>query len=201
MTPRQSGFTLTEALVALVVMAILSVALLGAVRSAVMAQAGVTRGVGNTEARALLNETLRDVLRYSYRGPGTDHRFSGDQYGFRVLTQPPGRLAPMIASVTLGDDGVSLSLADLATGQGDRVAVLTGAEQVRLRYFSPGDDGGEYWFETWGEDFPPALVRVDFLDENGDDWRIEVLVGGMGDFDCPFDRTHGVCLDTRSADD
>lgn len=201
-TPER-GFTLVEALIAIAITASLAVLMVSTVRGAVIAQAGVARGVGDSEDRALVNETVRDVLRFAYSGPraASEFAFSGDSYGFRVLTQPPGRPAPMLASLTVEGEGLVLALSDTATGTGDSVTLATDAARVSIRYFAratPGRPGG--WFSEWREEEPPNLVRLDFISRRGEAWRIEALVGGDATLDCPFDSGNGICLDTRGGE-
>lgn len=196
----QQGFTLTEALIAIVVLASLSAGLLLAVRTIVDADRGVRGAVQGVEGQALFSEVMRDTLRYSYRPPRADTqtRFRGDRSGFLVLTHPQGRAEPARASIRLEEGGLQLSLQPLLrqAGAGQQVRLLENVARSRFSYFGRATEAGDpRWHDDWEQEWSPLLVSVEIQEENGQVWRVEALVEGQGAFDCPLERDAGICME------
>lgn len=197
---REQGFTLTEALIAIVVLASLSAGLLLSVRTIIEADKGIRESVQGLEGRALFSEVMRDTLRYSYRPPNadTERRFRGDPAGFAVLTHPQGRAAPARAALRSDGASLELSLEPLAAqaGGGERVRLLEDVARIRFSYFGRTTENGfPTWHAEWEADWAPLLVSVEIQEENGQIWRIEALVEGQGAFDCPLERDAGICME------
>lgn len=197
---REQGFTLTEALIAIVVLASLSAGLLLSVRTIIEADKGIRESVQGLEGRALFSEVMRDTLRYSYRPPNadTERRFRGDPAGFVVLTHPQGRAAPARAALRSDGASLELSLEPLAAqaGGGERVRLLEDVARLRFSYFGrTTEHGSPTWHAEWDADWAPLLVSVEIQEENGQIWRVEALVEGQGAFDCPLERDAGICME------
>ena len=199
MSERQAGFTLVEALIGIVLMASISVGLVLVLRGMTDAQAGVTRLAAGQENRVLLNETLRDALTYSYRGPdGANGAFQGTGMGFQTLAQLPGRMTPSQVNVQVQGDAVSMTLTPLGTinANTDAVVLIDGLSRARLAYYGKLENTDRAaWYETWPGPDLPRLVSLEIDEPGRGVWRVEALVGGGARFDCDFDSDAGACLD------
>ncbi|WP_300528950.1 prepilin-type N-terminal cleavage/methylation domain-containing protein [Maricaulis sp.] len=198
MTARQAGFTLIEALVGLALMASISVGLVLVLRGIADAQAGVVRLAGGQESRLLLNETLRDALTYTYRGPDlAGDQFEGTPDGLRTLAQLPGRMTP--ARIQLRAEGgvVTMTLTPLGAinANSDDVVLIDGLSRARLAYYGKLENTDRAaWYPSWTGPGLPRLVRLEMEEPGRGVWRIEALVGGGASFECDFDSDAGACL-------
>lgn len=199
MKTQESGFTLTEALIATAILSVLTLSVLLAIRTIVDADRGLRRSVGSIEERLLFNEVVRDVARFSYRPPDADasRRFAGGPSGFSTLVHAPGEGSAQFAVLSIEGGAVSVSLAPLDSRVPAQVALLyEGAEAVRARYLGRREDeAGLQWFSSWEEETPPILVSIEIQEENGQVWRIDALVEGQGGFDCTLNRETGTCME------
>ena len=199
MDRRDSGFTLTEALIATAILSVLTLSVLLAIRTIVDADRGLRGTVGHVEERLLFNEVVRDVARFSYRPPNADasRRFTGGPSGFSSLVHPPGEQAPQFAVLSFEGGTVSLSLSPLDSRAPAQVVLLyEGAEEVRARYWGRLEgEASLQWYPTWDDESPPVLVSIEIQEESGQFWRIDALIEGQGGFDCSLNRETGTCME------
>lgn len=198
MNARQAGFTLIEALIGIVLMASISAGLVLVLRGMTDAQAGVTRLAGGQESRVLLNETMRDALTYSYRGPDSAvSQFEGTPMRLRTLAQLPGRMTPARVSLRIDGSTVSISLSPLGAinANTDEVVLIDGLSRARLAYYGVLENTDRAaWYDTWPGPDLPRLVSLEMEEPGRGVWRVEALVGGGARFDCDFDSDAGACL-------
>lgn len=199
MDRRETGFTLTEALIATAVLSVLTLSVLLAIRTIVDADRGLRRTVGSVEERLLFNEVVRDLARYSFRPPRaeTTRRFVGTPTGFSTLILAPGEPSARYANLSIEGGAVSLSLSPLGpNSSAATVQLYDGAASVSARYLGrPADERQLGWFSNWSEDSPPRLISIEIQEENGQIWRIDALLEGQGSFDCNINRETGTCME------
>jgi len=195
----QSGFTLTEALIAIAILASMAVAMLPAVRGAMMSHARTITVINEREAHVAVDEVLRHALLHMHRLPraGDQFGFSGMPNSLQFVTQPPGFEGPHIASLTLQGGGVALQFSPVF-GRGDAmnpVVLADNIEQARFFYFGENElRTGLEWRDNWDHSHPPRLVALDMSLDDGQIRRLEMRIGGTASFECAFDSGLGRCL-------
>jgi len=185
-TRRQAGFTLVELLVAMTLLAFLSIALFGGLRFGARSWEVVVDSSAERDRIASTQTFLRGRLgQLSLPGPAR-RRQAGEEDG--RLDGGPDRIefvAPWLSALSLGglyrftlwhedtgDGRLMLSwqpaeadpdaLDELGDLAGERV-LLDGVEGLRLSYYGAADGEEEpEWLDQWeGPGDPPRLVRVD----------------------------------------
>jgi len=186
----QAGFTLAELLVAMTLLAFLSVALFGGLRFGARSWDAVVRDSDDRDRIALAQSFLRDRLG-QVSLPG---RWRGrDSYADTLLEGAPDRVAfsaPWLSSLALGGlyrftlwyepgiepgDGRLMlawqpadadpdSLDDLGDLAGERV-LLDGVAEFGLSYLGIPEDAQELeWHDRWDEGpSPPDLVQIELV--------------------------------------
>jgi general secretion pathway protein J len=182
---RQAGFTLVELLVAMTLLAFLSIALFGGLRFGARSWEAVVDSSAERDRIASTQTFLRDRLgQLTLPGPAGLGNFDADGR----LDGGPERLefiAPWLSALSLGglyrftlwhedtgngrlmlrwqpaeaDPDALEELGDLA---GERV-LLDGVSEFSLSYYGAADEDAEpEWFDQWeNPGAPPRLVRVD----------------------------------------
>jgi general secretion pathway protein J len=217
---RLDGFTLIEMLVALTLVALMSVAMLEAYRFSQRALAQTTRVDGAIHDVAATQRLLRRVLETAYPfEPGVDatrespHGLVGAASGFSVSAPAPARtggLGLYRYNFALSSEGVlemswttdrnGASVAE-AGGEVPGEALLTGVESVSIDYLELVERGnGEIepsWHETWVDKVaPPALVRIRVRFPAGDRraWPELIVAPRIStDANCVFDVVSQMC--------
>ncbi len=192
---REAGFTLTETLVAVALLAMIAVAATPAVRGAVTAHARLTEAADDAEAHLRAERVLRDLLGAAVRADfANEAAFTGDSSGFSFLARPGGG-APLSVRVAAGRNGLGLIAAPWPGGETSG-ETLTGPDAaLAMLYFGDPDGlGAPRWYETWPGPAPPRLVVVDMAPGlHGAVRRMEIAVGAGADLACDYDSGLQAC--------
>jgi len=195
----QSGFTLTEALIAVAILASMAVAMLPALRGAMMSHARTVAVIHEREAHVAVDEVLRDILLHAHSLPRADGQagFSGTANSLQIVTQPPGFEGPLFANLTLENGNLVINFSSIVGRYSFMRPVVLAEDlnETRLFYFGESENRtGLEWRDNWDFSHPPRLVALDMSLDDGQIRRLEMRVGGNGSFDCSFDSGLGRCL-------
>ena len=195
----QSGFTLIEVVVALVVFGFVMAGLLQAQRFGVTAWDLETRLADNAAQLERMDRVLRQLIEQASPPVSTDDRpLAGEEHRLKLLTLLPDepQTQPVRhAQVALGvDDRHRLVLrwqphpnaAALGTPPPIQEIVLAeGIERIDLAYRAGTAEGGK-WSKTWSEGALPAIVQIHFVLPNGrhrwPDMAVPTLLDSNGSF-------------------
>jgi general secretion pathway protein J len=218
---RARGFTLIEMLVALTLVALMSVAMIEAYRFSQRALVQTTQVDAAIHDVAATQRLLRRVLESAYPfEPATGasarevtHGLIGTASGFAASAPAPastGSAGLYRYTLSLSPKGV-LSLAlmtdrngapvENATGEALGEALLNHVESISIDYLELVDRGnGEIepiWHETWVDSSaPPALVRIRVTFPAGDrrNWPELIVAPRIStDANCVFDVVSQMC--------
>jgi len=197
---RQAGFTLVELLVAMTLLAFLSVSLFGGLRFGARSWEVVVDSSAERDNIASTQTFLRDRLgQLRISGPGRLGDFNEDE-NFNGEPKRVEFIAPWLSALSLGglyrftlwhedigngrlmlhwrpaeaDPDALEELGDLA---GQRV-LLDGVAEFGLSYFGAEDEDAEpEWLDQWDNpDAPPRLVRVQLaFAETGRVWPVFIV--------------------------
>lgn len=199
---KEAGFSLTETLVALAILAAVTVALAPAVRSAFAAHRGLGEASGSAAAHLHLEHTLRDLFAAAVHLPedGSAPSFEGNPGAVRFAARPPGSETVLRVSLEIsgrGDDqSVSIALSPLDGGTGAAESLGASHSQMRFLFYGPAEPGEPArWYRDWGGPHPPRLIVLDMARRPGDDalQRIEFAVGGQAALACDYDSGLQAC--------
>ncbi|MGJ3230780.1 MAG: prepilin-type N-terminal cleavage/methylation domain-containing protein [Oceanicaulis sp.] len=192
---REAGFTLTETLVAVALLALIAASATPAIRGAAHAHARLTEAAGRAAAHLAAEQTLRDLLAAAVRFDAvSEAAFTGGAGGVSFLARPGGG-APVRVQITAQSDGLSLSVAPWPAGAAAVEVFEGGFDQVRMHYFGDPDGGSDLrWRTDWTGPAPPRLLVVDMAPApDGAVRRMEIAVGGQADFECEYDSGLQAC--------
>ncbi|WP_417493250.1 type IV pilin protein [Maricaulis sp.] len=194
-----AGFTLMEALIAVVILAGIAAVLVPAVSTAVRVEARASNLIVGLETQAGTEDLLRELLLRAHRPPraASAGQLEGTPTSVSFLTLATAAGTPQPARLEFESGRLELTLPRLEdrsrAPQG--IVLADELERARFRYFGDIEDGrGTVWHESWDHPAPPQLVGLDLLSRDGSRNRIEARVGGAGAFDCRFDSGQGICL-------
>ncbi|SDL67668.1 hypothetical protein [Maricaulis salignorans] len=194
-----AGFTLMEALIAVVILAGIAAVLVPAVRTAVRVEARAAGLVEGLETHAAIEDLMRELLLRAYRAPRSDGQgqFRGSATSLSFLTLATAADFPEPVRLDYDSGQLELTLPHRAGTPSNayRFVLVEDVERARFSYFGDADDGrGQAWQSVWDQPAPPQIVALDIQARNGSAKRIEARIGGAGAFDCRFDSGQGVCL-------
>lgn len=190
---RESGLTLVELLVALVLLALIATMMSGGIRFGIRAwEAADTRVEQDTRIQAV-QALLRRQFNRAYPSPGTGARergqveFEGRADGLRFVTALPAHLSPGGRSVVAlegaadeaGEAALILRWRPHRPGFGEESddqdwaeehMLIPGIEGLEFSYFGPEKPGDDpRWFDDWRERRTlPVLVRLRLRFAEGD---------------------------------
>lgn len=200
--PDQAGFSLTETLVALAILAAVTVALAPAVRGAFAAYRGLGEASRTASSHIHLEHGLRDLLAAAIQlGEGGDAPvFEGNASSIRFAARPPHSGSLLRVEIGIGGRGqaqtVEITLTPLDGGP--QVSETLGGTfgEARFLFYGFARDGEPArWYQDWEGPHPPRLVVLDMARRPGDDalQRIELAVGGQAALACDYDSGLQAC--------
>jgi general secretion pathway protein J len=170
------GFTLIEVLIALTLLAVVSLIVLHAGRLAAFGLNRFAAAADRLDDRRSVNELLRREISATIAAPlsAVDTPFSGTETQIRLLTLAPTDGAGLYR-VEIGFDPrdperplvLTRRPAVAVAGRTvERVVLARNVQSFRLLYFgATSSDGVARWRPTWSEPrFPPQLVSIAFAD-------------------------------------
>lgn len=196
---RDSGFTLFEALVAVVLLALLAVLLAPAIRAVSLAENRVREHVVSREAIGRLETLLRDSVAQVQPLPGDTGQGAvyGSPDGLSLWVRLPasGELARLDLTLE-GEDAVIAIAGSGAFQSGPQISRIAGVGRAaRFYYFGETERRDALaWSSHWEYNHLPRLIVLDLPPRNGTIRRIELDVPAQASFDCDFDSGYGVCL-------
>ncbi len=175
-----SGFTLIEVIVALVVLGFVLAGLGQATRFGMSAWSLETRLADNSAGLERMDRVLRDLLEQASPPVGADDKpLAGEEHRLTLLTllpdQPQTRPVRH-AQIAVGVDdrhrlvlrwrikANAAALTPLPPLQ--EVVLAEGVERIDLAYRQAAADGGR-WSKVWTESNLPALIQIHFVLANG----------------------------------
>jgi prepilin-type N-terminal cleavage/methylation domain-containing protein len=188
----QAGFTLTETLVAVALLALVAAAAVPVLRGGVDAHARLTGLAAEREAHAALERVLRGTLEAVVHAPGM--AFSGESDSLSFASQPAGSDRLLLVTIQPGDDAMTIQAAPLGGGPA-RTETIELSTRFAGFYFYGAPDGGRLeWLQSWPGPNPPRLVVLDLEPgRNGAVRRIEVAPGGRAALECDYDSGLQAC--------
>ncbi len=208
------GFTLVEVLIAIALLALLSVMILGALRLGVRAwergDAAYTGVEDVSFAQLILRRSLEEAYPQLVRGESaTVIDFNGSETGVSFLgpapqsLRPAGRARIVVRSVA---DGESVTLVieirpELANPENNGAVIveplIEGLESVKFSYLPLGESG---WRSAWtNETRLPALVKIEAeITGGGRVWPTLIIAPRIGvDVACRYDPLTKYCQGRR----
>jgi general secretion pathway protein J len=177
------GFALVEALVSLVIVAMISLLMIEGVTTGRRVWERIAASSANGEAIDAAQATLRDRVEQIFPATLEDRTppsidFDGGSQALTFLSSPaqferPAPLRRYRLALTAGGDLVLSSTSDVASpadGVVSRQTLLRGVRAVDLAYFGAADpDLIRHWRQAWvGQPEPPELIRLRLAFEPGD---------------------------------
>lgn len=191
-TGAQAGFTLTETLVAVALLALVAAAAVPVLRGGVDAHARLTGLAAEREAHAALERAIRGTLTAAVDAPGVS--FRGEQDAISFASQPAGSSQLLAVTIEPDDDGLMIFAVPVGGGPA-RTETIALTTRFAGFYFYGSPDGGRLeWLRSWPGPNPPRLVVVDL--EPGPDGavrRIEVAPGARATLECDYDSGLQAC--------
>lgn len=190
----QAGFTLTETLVAVALLALIAAASVPILRGGIAAHSRLTESARLEESHAGLEQALRLALSAALDVPVADG-FRGAEGSFSFLARPEGASGliwvsveplPGAIEVRFRPEGSQQSLSETFTELPDLAGL----------YYYGSYDAGERpsWFRQWEGPHPPKLVVLDFpAGADNRVRRLEIAVGGQARFSCDYDSGLQAC--------
>jgi general secretion pathway protein J len=176
----ESGFTLIEVIVAMVVLGFVLAGLAQATKFGMSAWTLESRLADNASALERMDRVLRRLIEQASPPVSTDdHPFSGQEHRLSFLTLLPDEpeTEPVRhAQVAIGVDdrhrlvlrwqphANALALVPLPPMQ--EIVLADGIERIDLAYRQSSADGGK-WSKSWSDAALPVLVQIHFVLSNG----------------------------------
>jgi prepilin-type N-terminal cleavage/methylation domain-containing protein len=179
---RQSGFTLLEVLVAIVLTSVVALLAYGTAGAGIDTSERLAQHRATAEAQLIVRSLLMDALRHTVEGGGTSMNdvlftiddavsseglpIDGLMFLSRGVSAPLGGATTWSVTLSPSPDGVRLFAVPAAGSQSPIDAVLPGIRGLQVRALARTAD--LEWSNQW--DAPgrvPAAVAIEFLDAQG----------------------------------
>jgi prepilin-type N-terminal cleavage/methylation domain-containing protein len=190
---RQSGFTLTETLVAVALLALIAAAAVPALRGGVEAHGRITSLAAERAGHAALEQVLRESLHAVVDTPGRS--FSGDTSSLRFAAHPPGSPHLLEVQISANSECVIVQADPVGVAGLARREVFRPGAQFAGFYFYGSPEGEPLgWYRSWPGPNPPRLVVFDLQPGlDGAVRRIEARVGSQAQLSCDYDSGLQAC--------
>ena len=204
MNPRtdEAGFTLLELMVALTLLALLSLVLLGGLRFGRQVWQSAESGIANTnQIRAFQDELRRDIAQaqpvFISTAPAPHIDFDGTSSQLMLLA--PSHEGGFERLVVSSDGSISTIAGRLELANRKEATYLKsikGVGGLRFAYYGKlAGEGAVAWHGEWrGQTRLPQLVRVDATANKGSVWPLMVVAPHIAaDPSCVYDPATGFC--------
>ena len=190
----QAGFTLTETLVAVALLALIAAASVPILRGGISAYTRLTETARVEESHAGLEQALRLALSSALDLPSEDG-FSGTEGGFAFFAQPEGASGLIRVTVEALPDSIEVRFRPQGARQTQSEAFFDLPEFAGLYYYGSHNQGERPdWYQAWEGPHPPRLVVLDFAaGADGRTRRLEIAVGGQAGLRCDYDSGLQAC--------
>lgn len=195
------GLTLTEALVAVAILAVLAAAIAPAVAGAVRAATRIAQSSAQSENLREVDGLLRRVALGTV-WPSADTRTDmpeGDETSLRLLSFARADGTPAIVTFKIENDKIEVSMApSWAPTETSMSRLATGMKGTRFRYYGrETKDAPVGWRSSWHAARPPLLIgligTLDGPDGKAREIAIDALVGGQAPIVCEYDAVSREC--------
>lgn len=197
----ERGLTLTEALVAVAILAALAAAIAPAVAGAIRSAARIARSSAESESLRETDALLRR-LALGAVWPTAETRADvpeGDETSLRLLTFAQADGKPAIATLEITGGKLKISMAPSWAPE-ERVETIlsTGLRDLRFRYYGrETKDAPVGWRTSWHAARPPLLISLVGTRQGADrsprQIAIDALVGGQAPIVCEYDAVSREC--------
>jgi prepilin-type N-terminal cleavage/methylation domain-containing protein len=189
---REAGFTLTETLVAVALLALIAAAATPALRGGIEAHGRMTGLAAERAGHAAVERVVRETLAAAVAAPGRS--FSGEADLVQFAAQPPGSASLLDVRISAESGQLLLEAAPADGGPVRRERLDPGSRFAGLYFYGEPEDQPLGWYRAWPGPNPPRLVVVDL--EPGADGavrRIEARVGSETPLSCDYDSGLQAC--------
>jgi prepilin-type N-terminal cleavage/methylation domain-containing protein len=190
---REAGFTLTETLLAVALLALIAAAATPVLRGGIEAQARITSQAAERSGHAALERVVRDTLAAAVDAPGAG--FSGSREALSFTARPDGAARLLAIQIRRGPaDGIVVTATPQAGGARSEEILDPGTPFAGFYFYGRPGQGRLGWYDSWPGPNPPRLVVLDL--EPGADGsvrRIEARVGAEAGLACDYDSGLQAC--------
>lgn len=207
----QSGFTLTEVLIAMAILAGIAAAIAPALNGAFKASGRIHLAAAKTEDMRIFDQVMgrvfTGIVRVSIDEAET--LFIGTPQNARFLSFGIDQADPSWIELSIDRDRRIMELRshkalEARSQSRDKPApvILVRDADIRFRYFGKADKAKDAetatWHDSWRSDRPPYLVRMIIASDNSDtsSVKFDFVMQARAPLNCRFDPVSRRCRDT-----